>query len=205
MIGPVLVTPATVTPVSLNEAKLHLRVAFPDDEGNVPASDEDAIIQAFIDAAVSYLDGPQGILGRCLVEQTWRADFSGFEQRLCLPFGPVISVVSVTWRNADGQIATVDDDNYLLQADAGGNTYLVFRSGYNFPSSLAEFDPIAVTFKAGYPLVDEKPTTPSALKVAILLLVGTWFENRDATVATTINELPFAVNALISPFRRINL
>jgi uncharacterized phiE125 gp8 family phage protein len=221
MRSPVLITPPAVLPVTLDEAKEHLRVAIYDEDGAVFAGDDDTLIEAFIGGAVSHLDGWTGILGRCLVEQTWRMDFDAFCSELVLPLGPVIEIVTVTWRNEDGQMATIDSDEYLLKTDAGGRAHVRFRNGYTFPSGLYESDPVSVTFKAGYPTipaVEADPeadppveavpaasTVPSAIKVAILLLVAEWFNNREATIPGSISELPFAVNALLAPFRRIKI
>ena len=221
MRSPVLITPPADLPVTVDEAKEHLRVAIYDANGAVLAGDDDALIGAYIGAAVSHLDGWTGILGRALVEQTWRMDFDRFCTELKLPLAPVTDIVSITWRNEDGQIATVDSDEYLLKVDGGGNAYVRFRNAYSFPSGLYESDPVSVTFKAGYPTtpaveadpeavppVEAAPATstvPSAIKVAILLLVGHWYESREATVAGSISELPFAVNALLAPFRRISI
>ena len=60
---PVLVTPPAETPVSRTEAKAHLRV---------DGTGDDDLIDGLIDAAVAHLDGYTGILGRCMVTQTWR-------------------------------------------------------------------------------------------------------------------------------------
>lgn len=49
--------------ISLHEMKEHLRVAH---------DDEDLMIQSLTDAAVSWLDGWDGVLGRCIMPQTWR-------------------------------------------------------------------------------------------------------------------------------------
>jgi uncharacterized phiE125 gp8 family phage protein len=208
-------------PVSLDEAKKHLRVAIYDADGAMLPGDDDALIDAYIEAAVSHLDGWTGILSRALVEQTWRMDFDRFCTELKLPLGPVIEIVSITWRNDEGQIATIDSDEYLLRTDAGGNAHVRFRSAYSFPTGLYESDPVSVTFKAGYPTtpaVDADPeadppveaapavsTVPSAIKVAILLMVGHWYENREVTVSDSISQLPFAVNALLAPFRRTSI
>lgn len=216
---PVLVTPPALTPVSLAEAKMHLRVAEYDEEGAVIAGDDDGLIAAYIDTAVSYLDGWTGILGRCLVEQTWRQDFDGFCTALKLPLSPVMEIVSITWRNAEGQISTINDSEYSLDVDAGGGARARFRNGFAFPSGLYESRAVSVTYKAGWPslpAVDADPgseppvvatlaisTVPSALKIAILLLVGEWYDNREASAAGSAEELPFAVTALIAPFRRV--
>ncbi len=206
MRAPVLITPASTLPVSLNEAKLHLRVAFPKEDGTFDETPEDGLINGLILGAVSHLDGWTGILGRCICEQTWRVSFDRFCRELPLPLGPVMSIVSVTWRNADGETSTVSDGEYLTQTDAAGNERLVFRSGFDIPTDLHDQSAVTVTYKAGYPVSDGKPTAPAAIKVAILLMVGHWYENRETVVTGTIaTELPFAANALLAPFRRMSV
>lgn len=220
MHSPVLVTAPTMTPVSLAEAKVHLRVAEYDAIGDMIAGDDDVLIAAYIDAAVSYFDGWTGILGRCLVEQTWRQDFDCFSGHLRLPLAPLISITSVTWRDTAGQISTVATDDYALLSDALG-PYIKFKSGFSWPGDLNQTKPVSVTFLAGYPTtpaIEADPeadppvvaapavsTVPPAIKVAILLLVGDWYNNREASMPGGAAELPFAVNALISPFRRISI
>ena len=62
MTAPIRTVAPSETPVTLADAKAHLRV----DHG-----DEDTLIGALVSAATEYLDGWDGILGRCLVTQTW--------------------------------------------------------------------------------------------------------------------------------------
>lgn len=59
---PVLVTAPVATAISLAEAKAHLRIDHADD---------DAMIEALIAAATAHLDGWRGVLGRCIMSQTW--------------------------------------------------------------------------------------------------------------------------------------
>ena len=75
-----LVSPPTLPVVTLDEVKAHLRVDF---------EDEDSLIQGYIDAAVAYLDGADGVLGRALSPQTWEVTYSGSIGDL--PLAPVIS------------------------------------------------------------------------------------------------------------------
>lgn len=63
MYRPVLVTPPAIAPVSLPEAKQQVRE-------EAAGADSDAVLTAYRDAAVGYLDGWSGILGRCLISQT---------------------------------------------------------------------------------------------------------------------------------------
>lgn len=199
---PVLATAPVLLPVSLAEAKRHLRV---DDNS------EDALIEGLVRAATEHLDGWAGVLGRCLVEQEWRQDFDRFAHELYLPLGPVISVTTVTWRNAAGQVATVSASNYDLRTDAGGNNCVRFDSDYSFPDDLHESRAVSVTYKAGYETIPEESetpaqsTVPAPIKAAILLLVGHWFSNREAVTVGAATPLPMAVDALIEPYRRVGV
>lgn len=215
---PVLISPPERPPVTLDEAKAHMRVDYDDD---------DALIEGLVRAATEHLDGWTGILGRCLVEQTWRQDFDRFERELCLPLGPVISIVTVSWRNEAGQVSTVSPSLYDLRTDAGGRSLVRFDNSYVFPMGLHESRAVAVSYRAGYvtipevpavgpgpgdppdppgsPAVPEQSTVPDPLKVAILLLAGHWYQNREAAVPDAINVLPLAVGALVTPYRRVGV
>ncbi len=190
MLAPVLITPPVITPVSLIEAKAHLRVDH---------SDDDILIASLIGAAVDYLDGWTGILGRCLVEQEWRQDFEAGATCFPLPLGPVTSVTSVTVAGD-----AVDPANYALRTDAGGQSRVEI-------TGMSISDAVSISYRAGYatisqedgpPVVPERSTVPDALKVAVLLLVGNWYANRETSSAPSLTELPFAVSALIAPYRR---
>ncbi|TPW28605.1 phage gp6-like head-tail connector protein [Martelella alba] len=78
---PTLVTAPADQPVTLDEAKAHLGVDFADDDG---------LIDAFIQAATAYLDGYRGVLGRCIMFQTWQiaAPDAG---TVILPFPDIIA------------------------------------------------------------------------------------------------------------------
>lgn len=59
---------------------------------------------------------------------------------------------------------------------------------------------------------DEEPVNDDALVLdddlttAMLLLIGHWFENREAVViGTIVAELPMAVEALIAPYRHYQI
>lgn len=189
---PVLVVPPAEFPVSLERAKLHCRV---------DGADEDELIEGLIGAAVSHLDGYTGILGRCLMEQTWRQDFDRFTPCMRLPL-PASSLVSVTYRNAAGQVSTIADANYALKGDALGS-YVRFDAGFSFPSGLYEAGAVTVNFKAGATAASD---VPKAICQAILLMVGHWYANREDVVTGTIaTKLPLAVDALLAPWRRVGL
>jgi uncharacterized phiE125 gp8 family phage protein len=190
MHAPVLVTPPTAMPVSTAEAKLHLRV---------DGTDEDNLIAALIAACTEYLDGYAGVLGRCLVTQTWRQDFDRWGKHLRLPL-PAATLASVKVRNSAGQLATVDTDDYSLLKDARGS-YVRFKDAYVYPADLAQTQGISIEFTAGYG--PEGAAVPAPLRLAILLGVGDLYTNREAKVEGLTTNPSF--EALITPYRRVGV
>ncbi|MGY3609923.1 MULTISPECIES: head-tail connector protein [unclassified Bradyrhizobium] len=186
MYRPVLVAPPASTPVTLAEAKMHLRVDH---------DDEDALISSLISAVTDHLDGWTGILGRCLVEQQWRQDFDAFAQCLPLPLGPVMDIVSVTWRSSTNQSSPVDASTYTLRTDGGGRSFVRFKNSFSAPDDLDERAAVSVTYKAGY------ETVPPAIKAAMLLHIGTLYERREAVADGSLAELPMGAAMLIAPYR----
>lgn len=191
MLSPVLIEGPASAPVSLEDAKAHCRVDHSDDDG---------LIAALIDAATAHLDGYTGILGRALVTQTWRQDFSRFGSCLRLPIAPVSQVSAVTYQDVDGVSRTADPAIYDLLADARG-PYLALRSGASWPPTYRRPDAVSVTYIAGA----EPDAVPTPIKQAILLTIGHWYENREAVSAGDAREVPLAVTALTAPYRRVGV
>lgn len=188
--------PAT-TPVSLAEAKAHLRVEQDD-------THENDLIGALIAAATERLDGWSGILGRCMVTQTWRFDFPCFPDCDCLrlPMGRARSVV-VTYRDADGTTQTLSSGEYSLIADAIGPT-IVLNDGEVWPATVARPDAVSVSAVLGYGVAAD---VPAPLKAAILLMVGDLYRFTETATAGAVNEVPMSmtVSSLIAPYRMIGL
>jgi uncharacterized phiE125 gp8 family phage protein len=198
MYSPILVTPPSEAPVSVEEIK---------EQSLVDHDDQDGKIELLIAAAVSHLDGWTGTLGRALCEQTWRQDYDDFASCLRLPLGPVVSVEVVTYIDTDGIEQTVDEADYTLRTDSLGS-YVEFGCEYSFPSLNSANAAVSVEFVAGYPVTDGAWTGPAAIKHAIMLLVAHWFENREAVLtgqSAAAVALPLGVDALLAPYRRIHI
>lgn len=181
MLTPVLVTAPTAAVVSLAEAKVHLRVDHPH---------EDGLISTLIEAATQHLDGWNGVLGRAIRTQTWRQDFGSFYDRLRLLVSPVATVDSVIYRSEAGAEQSVDAAHYILS-----DGELLIRSGYDLPNLSRDYPaPLSVTYTAG----TDGPY-PAPLKAAILLHVGTLYENREMSAKDWQPTL--AYDALIEPWR----
>ncbi|MCR6734449.1 MAG: phage head-tail connector protein [Afipia sp.] len=196
MYRPVLVTPPTIKPVTLTEAKAWLDIGY---------TDKDTVITGLIGAATAHLDGWTGILGRCLCEQTWRQDFDDFRSCLRLPLFPVISITSVKYTDTIGAEQTIPSENYTLKNDDLG-AYVEFISSYSFPSLNTESAAVRVTYLAGYADIAGTPKTssvPDDIKNAIALLVRQWFDNPSAVnVGNIVTPMPQGVDALLAKYRR---
>ncbi|WP_426036495.1 head-tail connector protein [Brevundimonas sp. DC300-4] len=188
--SPVRTVAPTSAPVSLTEAKTHLRV----DHG-----DEDTLIQAFIDAATAHLDGWSGVLGRALVTQTWSQVFDRFEPRLRLPM-PAATVTGVTCVDPDGLTLTLDDEDYVLRTDALGS-FVETVHGVNWPATRDQTGTVSVTFTCGEP----GSSVPAPITAAILLMVGDLYASREGVVTGTIVAENPTVAALIAPYRRVGV
>ncbi len=171
-------------PVTLAEAKRHLRVSHDDD---------DALITSMIEASTSYLDGWGGILGRALEPQTVQIALDAFPAgEIELPLGPAVSVVSVAYTDTTGAPQVVDPADYEL--DAFSMSGWIIPSA-PWPAAMAAINAVKITWVAG-------TGCPAAVRAAILLHVGHLYANREA-VGEAQTELPLAFNALVAPSRRL--
>lgn len=192
---PELVTPPSARPVSLADAKVHLRV---DDDA------EDALIEGYIDAAVGHLDGYGGILGRALMRQDWResAAFWPASRAVELRLAPVAEILSITARAPGGGVATVPGSDYRLLTGAS-RPIVLFGVDAVLPPLDGAPDAMTITYRAGYG--DEAAALPSALKSAILMMVGDLWRFRDSIAPGAAVPMSVTVDRLIAPFRRYQL
>lgn len=184
--GFVVVTPPENELITVNEAKAHLRVDI---------DDEDTLIEGFIKAAVETCER---VARRAFLTQTLRMTldqwFPEHTKRLKRP--PFQSVSAVRLIDWDGAAHVVDADGYWFDTATGAirqNTEVDWPDVRVRPVAGIEID-----YVAGYG--EAADSVPQMYKQAALLLVGHWYENREATVTGqgfSSMPLPFAVNALL--------
>jgi uncharacterized phiE125 gp8 family phage protein len=191
MLRPVRVTPPAVSPVTLAEAKAHMRVSHTDD---------DVLIGTLLQAAVDHVDGWSGVLGRCLVTQGWSVSFGAWGGRvLRLPFSDV-SAATVTYRDSDDAEQTVDPALYAIKED-DQSAYLFLSADFDRPALFDRPDAVTVTFTTGYGDAD---AVPRAIKHALYILIAHWYEHREAVViGASPVAVPMTVDALLAPYRRV--
>lgn len=167
------------------------------------------LVLGAIAAAVGHLDGYAGILGRAIVTQTWRQDFSFWPASRCLrlPLAPVTSIVSVSYRPAGGGApVAVDAADYRLLSGATDPSVLL---GVGFAPDLDSSAPdaVSVSFVAGYGKPDDAGWPDlrlAALRSAILLMVGDLYRFSDSAALGPASLIPMSVTVdrLLAPYRR---
>lgn len=190
-----LKTAPTVEPVTLTEAKLHLRV-------DTDCTDEDTLITALITAA---REAAENYTGLALINQTWEYTCDEFpDDDLALRPAPLSSITSITYVDTGGTTQTLSGvtvytaDTYTIPGAA------TLRYGQTWPAVRDINNSITVTYVAGFGAA--ATNVPGPIKAAILLLIGHLFEHRESVIIGTISsELPQGVEYLLNPYRVIEI
>lgn len=173
------VTAPAETPISLDEAKAHLRV---------DTSDEDSTIELYIAAATESIDGAEGTLGRCIVTQQWDYSFDSFQSPITVPLPRLISVDSITYRDVNGITQTLSS-----------SAYSVFGQSISpidgWPDTDGMEGAVTVRFTAGY---GNAASVPAPIKSALLLLVGELYKTRQD--GASVSNIP-ATRSLLLPYK----
>ena len=180
-----LITEPAAEPVTLAEAKSHLRIT---------ANDEDALVEVWIKAAREYCEGYQN---RAYITQTWELALDSFpsERIMKIPLPPLQSVTSIKYYDPEGTETVFPTDDYEVDAyNQPGRISLGY--GKSWPSTtLRPLNGVIIEFKAGYG--DTADTIPEKVKQAIKVLIGELYEHRELTDVKELKEVPFAVHALL--------
>ena len=181
-----------LAPITLPEAKAHLRVAQGDTE-------DDEYIISLINVAATALERMTGHVMRAR-NVTFNYDVwqSNAFNRIPLWRGPANSVVSVVYDDTAGVQRTLASNQYRLREYAL-QPCIVPATGITWPEAEPIPGSIRVTYNAGYA---SNAAVPEPFKQAAKLLIGHWFENREAVmVGATSGILDMAVNTLIDGYR----
>jgi len=162
-----------------------------------PATYEDTLITGFIKAAREYCEGYQN---RAYITQTWELLLDEFpDSPFQLPLPPlqwtIAADMSITYYDtalAPHIIATAD---YQVDVDSyKGRVCPAY--GKSWPIvTLRPMNGVVVQFKAGYG--DAAADVPELVRLAIKVLAGHMYENREATDVKKHFEVPFAVHSLL--------
>ena len=187
--GLIIITAPASEPLTLQEAKDHLR--FTD-------SSEDTLISALIVAARQHIEN---LTGRALITQTLELQLDGFPatRKILLPSSPVQSVSSVKYYDTDGALQTWSSTEYQV-VTSQIVPVIAPASGYDWPETDTDtLASVQVRYIAGF---GNAAAIPEPIKQAMRLLIGHLFTNRESVVVGTISQIvPKTVEHLISPYR----
>ncbi len=173
-------------PVTLAEAKAHLRV---------DSSDEDALIAAMISAA---REAAEHETGRTFVSTPWRLTLDQFPTSIALPMPRVTAVTQIHYVDGDGITQALNPAGYQLIADSEYEAWIEPAYGYSWPAVRAQAEAVRVTYIAGW---SNAAAVPQAIKQWMLLAIGDMYASREATVIGTIAERLSFVDRLLDPYR----
>jgi uncharacterized phiE125 gp8 family phage protein len=193
----VLATAPAAEPVTLTEAKTHLRVTHTDD---------DTYITALIKVARQMAEQ---LTGRQLITATWDLYLDRFPDgsgrvleeldryAIRVPLPRLQSVTHVKYYDLDNTLQTLSASAYTVDIRSEP-ARIAPAYGYTWPATRDDLAVVNVRFIAGYGAAAD---VPEGLKQWVLLRIGTMYANREEVAAVpNIATLGFA-DRLLDPYR----
>jgi len=192
MYGLTVVTPPAAEPVSVAEAKAHLRLE---------TADEDALVTALVKAAREHAED---FMGRAFVTRVYDLTLDRFpwsSRAVSVGAGAIVvprprlqSVESITYVDESGVTQALSASKYLVDSKSEPGR-ITPAYGETWPTTREQANAVTVRFTAGY---GAAAAVPDAIKTAIKLLVAHWYEHREqVNVGNIVNTMPFAVESLL--------
>ena len=117
---------------------------------------------------------------------------------------PIVqSITQITYVDAVLGLQTLSPSVYTLESEGQWRNRVILQKGQEWPTDqLARGNAVTIQFKCGYG--DTEDTIPAPIRMAILMLVSQWYENREPVLTgpgSQMIALPFAVDALLANYR----
>ncbi len=173
--------PAT-EPLTLTEAKLHLKV---------DTTVDDDLITALITATRQSVER---YCNSALITQTITEKYDCFTSRgFRLSVSPAITITSVSYTDSAGDTQTLSTDVYGL--DNYSRPARVFlKENQQWPQTRVEPNTVTVVYTAGYGAASD---VPGPIKTAMKLMLADLYENRQDSART----MPSASQRILDPYR----
>ena len=180
-----LVTPPGLEPLTYDDVVNHSRI---------DASESDVLISRLILTARRHVER---ISNLALLTQTWELWLDAFpsDSEIELNRSPLQSVTHVKYYNDLDAESTLAASAYFVDAISEPGR-IVLKSGQTWPgATLRAANSVVIKFVAGWTQLNDVPAT---IQQALLLLVGHWYENREAaSLGAVSREIEFSVQALL--------
>lgn len=191
-------------PVSLSDAKIHLRVDH---------DDEDQLIYILVQAATELAEN---FTGRSFITQTRQMKLDNFPYyrgqyynncvgTITIQHSPLISIsgtdaatspntLGVTYYDENETLQTLSASDYWVDSSSGIPRLVVKNS---WPSTFTMPNAVTITYTAGY---GNANAVPAQIKQAILLMIGHLYEHRESVSTEQMYEIPMGAKMLLGNY-----
>jgi len=181
-----VITPASTYPVSLTEAKSHLKV---------DTTADDTYITSIIKAATQL---SEEYTNRFFIDTVIEQYASSFADLQTLFKSKVSAVAYVKYYDSDNSLQTLSATVYDTQLNYEPSQ-IQLAENQSFPSITKRNDAVVARYTVGYGTASD---VPEIIKQAILLTIGNFYQNRNSVVIGRIaTELPMNVKWLLDTYK----
>ncbi len=194
----VLTAAPAIEPISVAEAKAHLRL---------DTTADDTLLQTLILTSRMHIEAA---LDLALITQSWSCYFDAWPLQLtsavhtlALPKSPIASVDGIRIYSDDGLFAALPLSSFAIDL-VSRPARVARRAGTSLPTPARCVNGIEIALTAGFGATPAD--VPAPIRHALLLLVSHWYEHRDpAEIGTEHARVPAAISALLAPWAPVRL
>lgn len=194
-----ITAPEDALPIDLDRFKAQARLGL---------TTEDDLLTSYLKAAVAYLDGRDGLLGRALMTQTWELALDRWptwESRsrpdwIEIPLPPLQSVTSITYVDDAGATQTWASTNYQVDIrKQPGRIVRAYNTSWPTLRGGDQINQVIVKFVAGYGA--SPANVPEDIRHAISILAAHWYERRTLLEPMALYAAALTFDALTDKYR----
>ena len=175
--------------ISLDEARKHCRIL---------GTDDDDTLRIYIEAARNHVES---LMENALVEGTYAFYFNTSKSHYHI-YKPIVSITTFEYNivtNTGAYGGSLSGSDYHMDTEQG----LITINDSTMTDLYAQSNAIKITAVVGQPNIG---IIKGDIKLAMLLMIGHWFENREETiVGTTAAQIPTGARDLLAPYKVYSL
>jgi len=168
-------------------------VPYDDDSDGATSHPDDTLLLAYRDAAIESAEAFTGLSIKLKTYEGALDEFPDDGEAIEIANPPLVEIESVLY-GSDSETAAFTDfavDDYSQPAR------IKPLAGAAWPTFDYALAGVRIRFQAGYTAA----TLPKALKQALLLTIGDWYEHREDSTAKAMTVLPNGAESLLRPLR----